>query len=94
MFATEPALILTLLPASDFIETLPSSNAMTLVPSDFTSDTHSVPLIDATAFGDRSLIFTGILFVFDQIFPSLRLIVWFFLGFFSKNKVEFLVIFD
>ena len=93
MFATEPALILILLPASEFIDTSPSNNAITLVPSDFTSDTHSVPLIDATAFGDLSLIFTGILLVFDQILPSFRLIVWFCFGFFSKNKVEFLVTF-
>ena len=48
---------------------------MTLVPSALTSETHSVPLIDATALGDLRVIFTGILFVLDHNLPILSLIV-------------------
>ena len=71
----------------------PSNKAIVLEPSAFTSETHSVPLIDATALGDLRDILTGILFVFDHILPNFKLIVCFFFGFFSKNNFEFRVIF-
>ena len=91
ILATDPEFKSILLLLFDAIETLPSNKAMILDPSAFTSETHSVPLIDATAFGDFNDILTGILFVLAQILPTFKFMDCFFLGFFSKNKVEFLV---
>ena len=85
ILAIEPEFISILFLFLDNNEILPSNNAIVLEPSGLTSETHSVPLIDATAFGDLRDILTGILLVFDQILPNFKLMVCFCLGFFSKK---------